>query len=179
MTSTNGHMREVYPIGGEAFRYRISELDGLFTLEAEGEEPAGSGAGISISIESRQTGEGLCRTHSGRTHHFAWAWVGQELHLWLDGQLFVYERAATLRRGVSPKGEAYGEILAPMPGAVLEVLVSEGERVEQGQTILLLESMKMELAISASLSGVVRRISVRTGQQVERGMRLVELEGEE
>ena len=61
---------------------------------------------------------------------------------------------------------------------MLEVLVGEGERVENGQTLLLLESMKMELAITAPHAGVVRRVSVQPGQQVERGMRLLEL-GEE
>ncbi|MYC30648.1 MAG: acetyl-CoA carboxylase biotin carboxyl carrier protein subunit [Chloroflexi bacterium] len=178
MTSTDGHMREVYPVGGESYRYRIADMDGLFTIEVEGEGPTGPKAEITIGIESRQAGEGLCRTQSGRTHPFAWAWVGTELHLWLDGQLFVFERAETRRRGGAENNEASGDIVAPMPGAVLEVLVGEGERVEAGQTILLLESMKMELAITAPRSGVVRRVAVQPGQQVERGMRLVELEGE-
>ena len=81
-------------------------------------------------------------------------------------------------RGAEPPqtNETSGEIVAPMPGAVLEVLVSEGERVENGQTVVLLESMKMELAITAPRAGVVRRVSVQPGQQVERGMRLAELE---
>jgi biotin carboxyl carrier protein len=62
-----------------------------------------------------------------------------------------------------------------MPGAVLEVLVAEGDRVERNQTVLVMESMKMELLIAAPRDGVVRRVSVQAGQQVERGMRLLEL----
>ena len=62
-----------------------------------------------------------------------------------------------------------------MPGAVLEVLVSEGDRVERNQTVVVMESMKMELTITASRSGVVRRVAVQPGQLVERGMRLLEL----
>ncbi|CAI8022185.1 2-oxoglutarate carboxylase large subunit [Geodia barretti] len=62
-----------------------------------------------------------------------------------------------------------------MPGSVLEVLVSEGDRVEQNQTVVLMESMKMELVITAPRSGVVRRVAVEPGQQVQRGMRLLEL----
>ena len=65
-----------------------------------------------------------------------------------------------------------------MPGAVLEVLVSEGDRVERYQTVVLMESMKMELVITASRSGVVRRVAVEAGQQVDRGMRLLELASE-
>ena len=63
-----------------------------------------------------------------------------------------------------------------MPGAVLEVLVAEGDEVEQNQTVVVMESMKMELLIAAPRDGVVRRVSVQAGQQVERGMRLLELE---
>jgi biotin carboxyl carrier protein len=62
-----------------------------------------------------------------------------------------------------------------MPGAVLEVLVAEGDRVEQNQTVVIMESMKMELVITASRGGTVRRVAVVPGQQVERGMRLLEL----
>ena len=62
-----------------------------------------------------------------------------------------------------------------MPGAVLEVLVAEGDRVEHNQTVVLMESMKMELVITASRAGVVRRVAVEPGQQVDRGMRLLEL----
>ena len=183
MTSAGGQMRELYPVAGEPFRYRISDLEvagpeSVFAFEVEGEAPTGEGADITVSITSRRAGEGLCRTESGRTHPFAWAWVGHELHLWLDGQVFVFERAETLRRRDAANNDASGEIVAPMPGAVLEVLVGEGDRVENGQTLLLLESMKMELAITAPHAGVVRRVTVQPGHQVERGMRLVEL-GEE
>lgn len=188
MTSAGGQMCELYPVPGDAFRYRISDLEvagpeiaslqGAFTFEVEGEAPTGDGENITVSITSRQAGEGLCRTESGRAHPFAWAWVGHELHLWLDGQVFVFERAETLRRRDAANNDASGEIVAPMPGAVLEVLVGEGDRVENGQTLLLLESMKMELAITAPHAGVVRRVTVQPGQQVERGMRLVELGAE-
>ena len=65
--------------------------------------------------------------------------------------------------------------MAPMPGAVLEVLVGEGDRVERNQTVVVIESMKMELVITAPSNGVVRRVSVVPGQQVDRGMRLLEL----
>jgi len=168
-------MRETYPVAGEVYRYRSDEQDGLFAFNLEGVEPAISDASTTLTIESRQAGEGLCRTQSGQSFPFAWAWVGPELHLWLDGALFVFQRAETRRRGASAATEAPGDILAPMPGAVLEVLVSEGDRVERNQTVALMESMKMELVITAPWAGVVRRVSVEPGQQVDRGMRLLEL----
>jgi biotin carboxyl carrier protein len=62
-----------------------------------------------------------------------------------------------------------------MPGVVLEVLVSQGTQVERNQTVMVMESMKMELVITAPRSGVVRRVSVDVGDQVDKGMRLLEL----
>ena len=170
-----GQMREVYPVSGEAYRYRIEERDSYFTFELEEEVQAGIIPSITLGIESQQTGEGLCRTESGRTYPFAWAWVGPELHLWLDGDLFVYQLAETRRRGNASANEAPGDVFAPMPGGVLEVLVLEGDHVERNQTVIVMESMKMELVITAPRNGTVRRVAVEPGQQVERGMRLLEL----
>ena len=165
---TQGGMREIYPAAGEVYRYRVEERENCFAFYLDDEE-------IQLTIESRETGEGLCRTASGQTRVFAWAWVGPELHLWLDGNLFVFQRAEARRRGAAPAADAASDVLAPMPGAVLEVLVEEGDRVERNQTVVVMESMKMELAITASRDGVVRRVSVHPGQQVDRGMLLLEL----
>ncbi len=175
MTEGQGEMRETYPVGGEVYRYRTDERDGHFAFHLEGEVPAGLQPSIDLIVESGKTGEGFCRTESGRTHAFAWAWVGPEMHLWLEGALYVFRRPETRRRGNAASTEATGDILAPMPGAVLEVLVAEGDRVERNQTVAVMESMKMELAITSPRNGVVWRVAVQPGQQVERGMRLLEL----
>ena len=180
MTQGQGEMREMYPVPGEDYRYRIGEQEDHFTFDLEGEIRESLPPAITLAIESLETGEGLCRTESGRTSEFAWAWVGAELHLWLEGALYVFQRAipsagSGRRRGSATNAEASGDILAPMPGAVLEVLVGEGDRVERNQTVVVMESMKMELAITAPRDGMVRRVSVQPGQQVERGMRLLEL----
>ena len=188
MTHGQGEMRETYPVAGEVYRYRLEESEGSFTFELEGSSssPSGGGLGwgappgITLSIESREAGEGLCRTESGRTYAFAWAWVGPELHLWLDGDLFLFQRSDPStgpgwRRSGAATREGSADILAPMPGAVLEVLVCEGSQVERNQTVVIMESMKMELLITAPRDGIVRRVSVQPGQQVERGMRLLEL----
>ena len=180
MTQGQGEMREMYPGAGNVYRYHTDEREGLFTFELEGESPDGLPPAIALDIESREAGEGLCRDESGRTFAFAWAWVGPELHLWLDGALYVFQRAdpsrsSGRRRGSAAAADVSGDVLAPMPGAVLEVLVGEGDRVERNQTVAVMESMKMELLITAPRDGVVRRVSVQPGQQVERGMRLLEL----
>jgi propionyl-CoA carboxylase alpha chain len=64
---------------------------------------------------------------------------------------------------------ASGSLLAPMPGTVLRVAVSVGDRVSAGQPVLWLEAMKMEHRISAPADGVVTELPVVVGQQVEVG----------
>jgi biotin carboxyl carrier protein len=63
-----------------------------------------------------------------------------------------------------------------MPGRVVEILAAEGERVEAGQGVLVLEAMKMKNEIQAESAGVVTRILVDEGQTVEGGDPLFEME---
>ncbi len=69
-----------------------------------------------------------------------------------------------------------GVVEAPMPGQVRQVLVQEGERVQTGQPLLVLEAMKMTTRLAAGISGQVARVWVQPGESVERGQRLVEVE---
>ncbi|ALG06138.1 biotin carboxylase N-terminal domain-containing protein [Kibdelosporangium phytohabitans] len=64
---------------------------------------------------------------------------------------------------------APGSLLAPMPGTVVRVAVSEGDQVEQGQSLLWLEAMKMEHKIIAPASGTLTSLPVTAGQQVDLG----------
>jgi len=67
------------------------------------------------------------------------------------------------------------EIVSSMAGTVFNVLVSEGDTVESGQTVLILESMKMEIPIEASESGSVEAIKVAAGDFVNEGDLLLTL----
>lgn len=72
--------------------------------------------------------------------------------------------------------EVAGGLHAPMPGVILDVRVKEGERVEAGQTLVIMEAMKMEHVISAPHGGVVREVLTARGQQVDRGVGLLRLD---
>ncbi len=67
-------------------------------------------------------------------------------------------------------------ILAPMPGRVLRILVQEGQQVQSGEALAILEAMKMENIIKCKYSGQVQRIAVREGAAVEKGQTLIELQ---
>jgi biotin carboxyl carrier protein len=68
-----------------------------------------------------------------------------------------------------------GALEAQMPGTVRQVLVAEGQTVARGQTLALLEAMKMEIRVTAPEAGLVTRVAVTAGQTVERGQALFEL----
>lgn len=72
----------------------------------------------------------------------------------------------------APKGYY---VKSPMPGSILQIIVKEGNRVEKGENILVLEAMKMENDIVAEVSGSIRRIFVKEGDIVKEDIPLVEI----
>ena len=176
MTQNHGEMQELYPRTGTPYLYKLEGPETRFTFNLAPGTQNEAPSSITLSIESHGVGEGLCRTNSGLTHPFAWAWVGPELHLWLDGALFIFQRPHPRKRSNGSSTQpSSGDIVAPMPGMILEIRVAEGDRVDRNQTVLIMESMKMELIITASHTGIVRRLAVHPGQQVDRNALLLEL----
>ncbi|MBA2693785.1 MAG: acetyl-CoA carboxylase biotin carboxylase subunit [Rubrobacter sp.] len=72
---------------------------------------------------------------------------------------------------------AGGGLVAPMPGTVVKVMVKEGEEVEEGRLLLVLEAMKMEQPVSAPHAGTVKSLPFAEGEMVPGGATLVEMEG--
>jgi glutaconyl-CoA/methylmalonyl-CoA decarboxylase subunit gamma len=78
--------------------------------------------------------------------------------------------------GTAKGGRRRQRVTAYMPGRVVALLVAEGQAVEAGQGVLVLEAMKMQNEIQAEHAGTVTRILVQTGQPVDGGDPLFELE---
>jgi acetyl/propionyl-CoA carboxylase alpha subunit len=92
----------------------------------------------------------------------------------VGGKTFVWTKASAGGRSRQPQ-HAAGELTAPMPGQIRAVNVQEGQQVNKGQTLMLLEAMKMEIRIQAGREGVVKSLKVKQGQTVERDQLLVEI----
>jgi biotin carboxyl carrier protein len=90
-----------------------------------------------------------------------------------QGQRHVLTRADRL---AGARSEASGTVTAPMPGTVLDVRVAEGQVVEEGDVLGVLEAMKMELALKAPFPGTVTRLEAVAGQQVALGATLFVVE---
>jgi pyruvate carboxylase subunit B len=88
------------------------------------------------------------------------------------------ERLRKLNMGRKIPALAQGElaVTAPIPGLVVQVLVSVGDKVEENQPLLVLEAMKMENEIRSQRSGTVKTVEVDTGQRVEQNATLMVLE---
>lgn len=67
---------------------------------------------------------------------------------------------------------------APMPGKILDVLVKTGDAVKVGDTLLILEAMKMQNAILASTKGIIKKVLVKKGDTTSKSDLLIELEKE-
>ncbi len=81
------------------------------------------------------------------------------------------------RRGASAFGaEGPQDIIAPMPGKIVKVLVAEDQQVTQDQGLLVIEAMKMQNELRAPRAGRVEKIYVQEGRGVETGLRLLRLE---
>lgn len=94
----------------------------------------------------------------------------------VDGEVAVVEVASSgsaPRRKPSAQGDA---MVAPMPATVVSIQVTPGQSVTRGETVILLEAMKMELPVRAPRDGVVHAVLCSEGQLVQPGVALVELE---
>jgi pyruvate carboxylase subunit B len=100
-------------------------------------------------------------------------------------EIFVHSPTASLAitrlpRHPRPASAAQRETAnSPMPGQVLRVLVREGQQVKTGDSLVVLEAMKMEQTIRTTIDGVVKSILVVTGQVVAPGQMLVQIGAQE
>ncbi len=74
------------------------------------------------------------------------------------------------------KGHHKSSVNAPMPGMVLKLKKEKGEKVEQGEAVLVLEAMKMENEVKSPYSGVIKEIFVTEKMAIEKGARLFSIE---
>jgi pyruvate carboxylase subunit B len=102
--------------------------------------------------------------------------------LWIDGFRFEVEALDERTRAIrelaaataKPSGPA--PLVAPMPGMIVRVNVGEGDAVQAGQGLVVMEAMKMENELRAAAVATVKRVHVAPGTAVEKGALLLEME---
>ena len=119
----------------------------------------------------------LCFIDNGVRHRCQYQHYGDHLYLQLSGQSVQF----TDRTHQPPEVDTLsgsGKVLATMDGAIIDVLVEEGQSVQQGDVLVILEAMKMEHPVKADRDGRIHGIHTAQGDQVRRQQLLVEVEPE-
>lgn len=111
----------------------------------------------------------------GRAHRVLAAGPPESPWLWLDGVAYRPEVIDARQAGRERRREAAGDLAAPMPATVRAIHVQAGDAVSRGQTLVVLEAMKMELPLKAPADGVVASVACRVGELVQPGVPLVVL----
>jgi len=103
------------------------------------------------------------------------AWVvsaGESRWAYYDGCVYEFEAQAD---GGRRTVRHHGSLSAPMPATVRQIRVGVGDRVTRGETLIVLEAMKMELPVRANENGMVSAIFCSEGELVQPGKALIEL----
>jgi biotin carboxyl carrier protein len=168
-------MKYLVRLEGQSFLVSVLETEGRLTVEVDG---------TPVEIELEEAGQGRYVLFAdGRSHDLAISSGSHGSMLAIDGETFGVSieewrarRGATGAAATSVDGRAV--IRAPMPGKVVRVDVNEGQRVEKGQRLAVLEAMKMENDVLAPYDGCVQEVRVIQGEVVEHGRALLVLEPE-
>ncbi|CAA9462608.1 MAG: Methylcrotonyl-CoA carboxylase biotin-containing subunit [uncultured Rubrobacteraceae bacterium] len=167
-------------LGAIGLRFRAGDEERLVELER------GRSGGLRVRTEDREAAVGVLAVRDGEIHavldgnpvRFRVVEDGDRLLISLDGAthrlLRVPPPAADETGSTSEAGA--GELVAPMPGTVVKMLVREGDEVRAGQPLLMLEAMKMEQPVAARRAGVVRSLPFGEGDLVPANAVLVEME---
>jgi len=136
-----------------------------------------AGAGTASELEMLSEGaDGVARfCAGGGERHAVYAFARDTLHLKV-GSIDLSARETLYEpRASAGSGGAETEVRAPMNGKVVAVLVAEGQTIEKGQRLLVVEAMKMQHEMTAGANGTVVRLAAKPGDQVATRQLLVEL----
>lgn len=163
-------------------RYHVTIAGRAFEVELGAEGVRVDGRPVRAGLE-HVDGSPLCSLIADdRTHRIVAERGGAgRWRLGLRGSVVevdvVDERTKAIREmagsGAAPSGPA--PIVAPMPGMVVKIEVAEGDRVQAGQGVAIVEAMKMENELRSAGAGIVTRVHVRQGDAVEKDQVLVDL----
>jgi acetyl/propionyl-CoA carboxylase alpha subunit len=111
----------------------------------------------------------------GRIHRLLVAGPTDAPWIWWEGAAYRPDVGDAARPGRARAREGAGSLSAPMPATVRAIHVAPGDRVARGDTLLVLEAMKMELPLKAPADGTVASVACEVGELVQPGIPLVAL----
>lgn len=160
-------MLHTYEYNGESYKIRLEkQADGSY-LATIGED--------SYRFDATQLNNGTWLIdYDGQRKTIHTAKADDMRYVQVNGVQYQLEKSSGRRRASGAASKS-GDLTSEMPGQVIDVRVTEGDTVEAGQVLLVLEAMKMEIRITAPYAGTVARVLVTQGDVVDRGQLLAEV----
>ncbi len=164
------------------FKYQIngSELDIMIRPLSEAKYLVRLNENPSVSLEVLSFNATTIRARSDGRHH-ALIFVADpdngSFTMATPTKQFLIKNIGSLSNGEAATGD--GIVRAPMHGQLIEILVSEGDVIEQGQKVAVLEAMKMQHEVAAQISGKVTNIAIQAGNQIAMDEKIMEIETDE
>ena len=147
------------------------------TLALHGATFRAGADGRTIAGTRRWDGARLALEIAGtRTHAHVVRGAGGRIEVWIDSERHVVEEEGRTRDGGAGGSGGEDTLATPMPAKVVRVNVAKGDAVTEGQTLVVVESMKMELGLTSPRDGVVATVDAVPGVLVAAGAVLVALE---
>jgi len=163
-------VKYILKLSDEKFRVSVEEQDGRAVVETGDFSSTVDFARLDPAIVSI-----VCEKYGSFTAGVIKK--GKKVQVFCDGTLYEFE--SVTGRESSAGGEGGGlQISSPMPSRVVKILKNEGDSVKTDEGVIVVEAMKMESELKASVAGKVKEIKVKEGDAVEGGAVLVVLEGE-
>ncbi|MGH8033431.1 MAG: acetyl/propionyl/methylcrotonyl-CoA carboxylase subunit alpha [Luteimonas sp.] len=164
-----GAQRHIVDAHGASGSYRIDHGDGSVVID-------GARLTVAVTAATAVTGSALSARFDGQARRYRVDADAHDIGLhdgtrrWRYTRIPVYESDAAASHGGGDR------VVAPMPGRVVVIKAAAGDPVTQGQELMVMEAMKMELALKAPRDGVVAEVSAREGDFVDADAVLVTLE---
>ena len=150
------------------------------TLRLSGKRTEMPAASQEWKFETRPGGWVIAsRTVNGKTERKRFFIHESKGNLGLNVGGFLYHSQIQAQtRGGGASAGSDQDLISQFPGKVRKVLVSEGQKVKEGEALLLLEAMKMEFSVKAPFGGTVKKVHVKEAQQLTPGTRFLDLDPE-
>lgn len=113
----------------------------------------------------------------GMRHSIYFARDGERIYVSLDGEYYGIELSSRTRYGSEGAEQEKGNVIASsMPGLLVKLPVKEGDKVKSGDTLAIVEAMKMQNELRSPIDGEVKKINYKEGEQVDAFQTIVEIE---
>ncbi len=160
--------------------YRVSVGEREYVVDVTGDQVAVNGKPIQASLTPLNNGGLVLLRKENRARELHVLPQGNSAYsVMVNGRhLIAQVEKGNAKKNKSTNQDNKGDLVAPMPGMVVAVLVKEGQQVERGEPLVVLESMKMQMQLRSPFAGTVKKVSADCKTQVEKGALLVQVAGE-